>query len=52
MVTFEEDEEELIDLIISVVDTGRHKFTYQEEVLDMDDRLVREMISHGKHKNL
>lgn len=24
----------------------------EEEVLDTDDRLVREMISHGKHKNL
>ena len=24
----------------------------EEEVLDADDRLVREMISHGKHKNL
>lgn len=24
----------------------------EEEVLDADDRLIREMISHGKHKNL
>lgn len=24
----------------------------EDEVLDMNDRLVREMISHGKHKNL
>ncbi|MBX9231663.1 type I restriction endonuclease subunit R [Coprococcus catus] len=24
----------------------------EEEVLDTDDRLIREMISHGKHKNL
>ena len=24
----------------------------EDEVLDDDDRLVREMISHGKHKNL
>ena len=60
MVSFEEDEEELIDLIISVLDTGRHKFTYQarypQDKIRYDDIIIdlerREVIKGGQKVKL
>lgn len=60
MVSFEEDEEELIDLIISVLDTGRHKFTYQarypQDKIRYDDIIIdlerREVIKGGQKVEL
>lgn len=60
MVSFKWDEEELIDLIISVLDTGWHKFTYQtrypQDKIRYDDIIIglerREIIRGGQKVEL